>query len=263
MERILWWRPLAARGLLAGVLASGCSGLAAAPGPVHYGVPGGTLVIDTARQTVHIRTTGANGHTCRVDGQQIGPQRVAADGGCHFQLGRTADGQGLRVQVPADAQAACRAGCGQRAGFDGDYRRMPARCLAPARAQTLAEAGALAGQSNRAWTTLATTHAACAGFMAFAEDWEWRNQRAAAAYQRGRLADCARLSASVLAGGRSFTLPGEAEPFSATPSDADTARPLLQAARAQLALCAAGDAAGRAPVSPAPRPDPAPPTSSR
>lgn len=211
---------------------------------VEYGTAGGwgTMRLDREAGSVSIDVVAANAHTCGVRGRLTGPQldRVEAQEGCRFQLQAKAQGI-VTVIVDEAAREACRGNCGVRAWFEGDYLPLPVACTPSGLAGRQREAlQAYRGKRfDRAFQLWSQGLADCEKTMSWAEVWGWRNDAAIAAFHLGRRDECSRLAQAVLDDAKRFTLDGETEPFSFAPSDAETARPLLAAARHNLAKCKA------------------------
>jgi hypothetical protein len=210
--------------------------------PVEYGTQGGggTMRLDRARRGVSIDVLGVNAHSCSVRGRLTGAQldRVEAPEACSFQLQSKAHGV-FAVIVDDAARDACRGFCGARAWFEGDYLPLPAACTQTGLSNRQREAlkayhGKRFDDAFRLWSQ---GLAGCEKTMSWPDVWRWRNDAAIAAAHAGHAADCTRLSQAVLADAKRFTLDGETEPFTFAPSDADTARPLISAARHNLGRC--------------------------
>lgn len=84
----------------------------------------GSLRIEDRGGTRHFAlfAQGANGHLCDLSGTVQGSRAITDDGDCTLAL--APQGDTLRISGPE----ACRAYCGARAGFEGDYVRLPAPC---------------------------------------------------------------------------------------------------------------------------------------
>lgn len=215
---------------------------AAYAAPVEYGTKDGwgTLLLDRAGRSVSIEVLAANAHTCAVKGRLVGAaqDRAEAEDGCRFQL--QPKGQGaLAVIVDEPAREACRAYCGARAWFEGDYLPLPAACTLAGLTSRQRE-GLQAYRAKRheaAFQIWSQGLSACEPTMPWSAVWRWRNDAAIAALHAGRSTDCQRLSRAVLEDAMRFTPDGETEPFAFAPTDADVARPLIAAARHNLAKC--------------------------
>ncbi len=209
---------------------------------VEYGTQSGwgRMLLDHGKQSVSIHTVIVNGHSCTVRGRLTGAalDRAETEQGCRFQLQRKAQGA-LAVVIDDAAHDACRANCGARASFDGDYLPLPAACTQAGLARRQREAlQAYRGKRyDAAFQLWSGGLANCEPTMAWPAVWAWRNDAAISAAHAGRTADCQRLSQAVLADVKGVTLPGETEPFTFAPSDAYTAQPLIAAARHNLAQC--------------------------
>lgn len=210
--------------------------------PVEYGTENGwgTMRLDRVSRRVSIEVVAANAHVCDVRGRLTGSElgRVEAQDGCTFQLLPKADGA-LAVAVDAAARDACRGHCGARAWFEGDYLPLRAACTQSGldRRQREALQAYRAKRFDAAFGLWSQGLAQCEKTMSWAAVWRWRNDAAIAAAHAGRAADCQRLSQAVLADAKRFTPDGGTEPFGFAPTDADTARPLVAAARHNLARC--------------------------
>jgi len=216
--------------------------LTANAAPVEYGTQGGggTMLLDRERHSVSIDVLGVNAHSCAVRGRLTGakPDRVEAEQGCTFQLQAKAQGM-FTVVVDEAARDACRGHCGARAWFEGDYLPLPAACTQAGLSRRQREAlqayqGKRFDDAFRLWSQ---GLADCEKTMSWSAIWRWRNDAGIAAARAGRAADCTSLSQAVLAGAKRFTLDGETEPFTFAPSDAETAKPLISAARHNLTRC--------------------------
>ncbi|MCE4554032.1 hypothetical protein [Pelomonas cellulosilytica] len=229
------------RVLCSWLVLSACVPMLAVAAPVEYGTDAGwgRLLLDRAKRTVAIEVVGINGHSCDVQATLVGSQGDRAEAeACRFQL--QPKGQGtLTVVVDEAARDACRENCGARAWFEGDYAPLIAACTRSA-LQRRQQEGLQAYRGKRFDAALQLWSQgldACEKTMAWADVWRWRNDAAIAASHAGRAAECQKLSQAVLDDAESLTQPGDAEPFSFAPSDADTARPLIAAARHNLAKC--------------------------
>ncbi len=210
--------------------------------PVEYGTLGGrgTMLLDREGRSVNLDVLGVNGHSCSVRGRLSGQKldRVEAEEGCKFQLQPKAQAV-LTVVVDEAARDACRSNCGARAWFEGDYQPLPAACTQKGLARQQGDAlrayqGKRFDDAFRLWSQ---GLADCETTMHWSAIWRWRNDASIAAAHAGHAADCTRLSQAVLADVKRFTLEGETEPFTFAPGDAETARPLISAARHNLARC--------------------------
>lgn len=204
----------------------------------------GWLRLQTATRQIDVETIGANGHFCGVSATLAAPlppsgtvPASTADG-CRFTLASTVDGR-LTLAIDEGTREACRLYCGMRAGFEGEFRRLAGECTAAAldARHKRGLAAYRAGRHAEAHGLWAPALARCAASMHWSQRWGWRNDAAIAAFHAGQKAECMRLSQAVLADARRFTQDGDDEPFGNAPTDADGARPLLQAARHNLAKC--------------------------
>jgi hypothetical protein len=214
---------------------------AATAAPVEYGTEAGWghMQLYRSSRSVTIDVVGTNGHTCDVEARLTGPRLDRAEAqSCKFQLQPKPQGR-IAVVVDEDARDACREHCGARAWFEGDYLPLVDACtLAGLNRQQGEALQAYRGKRyEAAYQRWSQGLAACEKTMSWADVWRWRNDAAIAASHAGRSADCQRLSQAVLADVAGATLQGETEPFSFAPSDADTARPLIAAARHNLTKC--------------------------
>jgi len=213
----------------------------AAAAPMEYGTEAGWghMLLDRSSGSVSIDVVGTNGHTCDVGARLTGPHLDRAEvQSCRFQLQTKAQGR-IAVVVEDDARDACREHCGARAWFEGDYLPLAAACTRTGLDRQQGEA-LRAYRGKRyvvAFQLWSQRLAACEKTMTWAEVWRWRNDAAIAASHAGRAADCRQLSQAVLADVAAVTLQGETEPFTFAPSDAETARPLIAAARHNLTRC--------------------------
>jgi len=209
---------------------------------VEYGSAGGggRLLLNRQHRHISIEVVGVNGHTCDVKGRLTGValDRVEAGENCSFHLQSKAQG-GVAVIVDENSRDACRANCGARAWFEGDYMPLSSACTRAGLEQQQRQAlqNYRAKRYDTAYGQWSKGLSACEKTMDWASIWRWRNDAAVAAAHAGRAADCRRLSQAVLNDLPGVTLPGETEPFTFAPTDADTARPLISAARNNLSLC--------------------------
>lgn len=215
--------------LAAGALAAT---LQAGAAPADYGTERGwgSLTLDRAARTFAISTVGANAHTCELQGRLSGAKlnEGTADS-CRITLTEGRDGR-IIVAATQATEEACRQFCGMRAYFDGDYLPLPAACRPDALRQQHARglADYRAKRFDAALQTWGAGLAACERLMNRFGVWGWRNDMAIAAHRLGRHADCIQWSQAVL---------DEAAPIDFPPTDADTAAPLLKAARFNLGQC--------------------------
>lgn len=104
------------------------------PGEYVYEGGGGTLAVEVAngKLTFAIETVGANAHTCGLAGTVTGLEgRTGADGGLPACVFRLTPRSGA-VTIGVETDEACRAFCGVRAVFEGEYRRPAPPCRARA-----------------------------------------------------------------------------------------------------------------------------------
>lgn len=206
--------------------------LQAGAAPVDYGTERGwgLLTLDRAARTFAISAVGANAHTCDVQGRLGGAKlNEGSAEACRITF---TEGRGGRIAVAATpaTEEACRQFCGMRAYFDGDYEPLPAACRPDALRQQHARglADYRAKRFDAALQAWGAGLAACERLMDRFGVWGWRNDMAIAAHRLGRHADCIQWSQAVL---------DEAAPIDFAPTDADTAAPLLKAARFNLGQC--------------------------
>ncbi|HVE53921.1 MAG TPA: hypothetical protein VNB23_11120 [Ramlibacter sp.] len=136
-----------------------------------------------------LESTGANGHTCNIEGKIVRGRALLEDG-CELTFERR--GEALHVARSGPRPEACRQYCGARAGFDGDYFREPAQCRNPAvkaqRAAFLADykARRFAAATARFEKLLGE----CGRFRWWMDEAEVRNDLALAQHRAGRTAEC-------------------------------------------------------------------------
>jgi len=192
----------------------------------------GTLTIRNGQFT--IETIGANGHTCELGGKLQGQTGVAsdgADGTCRL----TFSGSQGRLNIDTGQTDACRAFCGMRAMFDGEYRKAPATCTAHARSTRLN--GAHAAYAKKQYADARDAFAAligeCKPFMSWIEIDSARSDLALAHYHLGENAQCLATLADTIAVRALDELP---------PTDADDYRSTGKAILFNEGLCKAAAA---------------------
>ncbi|WP_410482495.1 hypothetical protein [Ralstonia flatus] len=180
--------------MIAGLLASAwamAAGPAVEPGEYVYilgGSASGTMTVKGS--SFNITTIGGNCHTCAIEGTFRGRVGVDKDEGtCRIAVSGNKDA--LKLDSSATAEA-CRAFCGMRAMFDGDYRRAPAACTDPQRQARIGQAHKqyAAKDYDAARTTLRSLLSECDPFMDWIERDKARSDLAVTEYHRGDNAQC-------------------------------------------------------------------------
>lgn len=223
-------------------------GLAAAsaatlsPAPGEYVPSGGWGVLRVTRGAgdaaqFSIRSEGANGHSCALDGELRGGSvllsHVPPGVACVVRFTVRGDA----VDVSTNEDPSCQPSfCGVRAGFTGQYLRTPPGCNAAQRRKTGAEfKQAYDAKSFRLAQVLARRLLdRCADTMDWNERSRLRIDLAVTEYHLGRYADCiATLQPLAEDAARSDADLRERLP----PADYENDLPIVQAARTNLRLC--------------------------
>ncbi|HEY8359915.1 MAG TPA: hypothetical protein VIL30_20860 [Ramlibacter sp.] len=184
--------------LLAAFLASAAVFLAASASAQQPAA--GTYVREGGSGTLQVReggaftleSLGANGHTCTLDGTVLRGRAATAEG-CAVRFERKAGAIQVAPEGKSDAaRDACRAHCGMRAHFEGDYFPQPAACrnasVAAERAAFLVDYKAKRFQP--AATRLQKLLDACGRLLWWMTDAEVRNDLALAQHRAGDGAAC-------------------------------------------------------------------------
>ncbi len=191
----------------------------------------GTLEVKAGNHFT-IATSGANFHTCDLEGSIVAGKAKMKDSACVVSF----KPQGADVLVEDNTHGGCHEFCGARGSFEGLYRKPPPVCVKAAMAQSRNTfkkrydakdyAGALA-----ALQPVATQ---CKNFLHWIELGRVQNDLAITQYHLGDKAGC------------QTTLKDFAEDAAKTdaqvrddypPSDADVYLPVLKAARTNLKKC--------------------------
>ncbi len=189
--------------LLAGLLATAAGVHAAEPAPGDYATrPGwGSLSIrdGDGKRTFELSAIGANGHVCNLSGTLQGSAATLEDvGSGRCELRFAVHGDVLEVS----GSDGCRGYCGARAGFEGEYARLPAGCSAPER--TRRGDRFLADYRGRryaaALATLDATRGECGAFFDWLDRDQHANDRAITLLHLGRPAECLAALDTTLAG---------------------------------------------------------------
>jgi hypothetical protein len=216
------------------------------PSPGTYQTEGGWGVLRVTREgpatlRFRLRTEGANGHSCGLDGAiQGGIASLSPEGAgevCRVFFGR----DGEAVVVSTNGVGACRYYCGARASFEGRYLPSRAGCSEPERKVARREFKARydAGEYAAALARLQPVLERCAGSTPWLEAGWIRNDVAITQFRLGAPADCLRTLAPLRAdAARSEAEIREAFP----PSDADRYLGILRATRSNAARCEAAAA---------------------
>lgn len=219
-------------------LSAVASAAPAAPPPssaaaaASYVTPLGWGTLSLTANRFELLAMGSNGHSCTLDGPRKGALGDAGEG-CQVQFTPLPGGQLKVAPAAATMDAACRAFCGVRAGFEGTYHPMPAGCSDDER-RARREAGLKAyragrhGEAAARWAALAD---ACGDYLHWTEAYPLSNDRAVAAYHLGRLDECVALS-------RPVADEEQLQMFRQTaPMDYDVLLPFQRAAHFNLQRC--------------------------
>ncbi|WP_295976227.1 hypothetical protein [uncultured Xanthomonas sp.] len=225
------------------LLALACGAGAAPPTPGVYLADGGDR-LDVARDAdglgFSLDVTGANGHTCALDGTlqgELGFTRAHDDDPASLCRTRLhAEGDAIRVE--ALTPDTCRDYCGARAWFEGDYRRAAPACVPEAAEATRARflRQYQAKDYANAERTLAALLDGCGKTLFWLDAAQVRTDLALTQYHLGDRASCLRTLAPVLERAGSGA---EDVRNSLPPSDADGFLPIARAAWHNAALCKA------------------------
>lgn len=186
---------------------------ACAPAVAEPTVPAGEYVyvengtahgeMSVAGAKFSIATTGGNCHECSVDGRFSGMHGIVDDGVSSCRFDASVGGPSVRLEIPAAQQDGCRAFCGARAVFEGEYRKPPAACTKAARSSRLEEARRAyrARDYATARAGLRGLVAECATFTDWIELDRERNDLALAELHAGDPAQCLKVLADTTAAG--------------------------------------------------------------
>jgi hypothetical protein len=216
------------------------------PGPGQYVTDRGWghLVVRPAEAGAvpfELNAVGANGHTCELGGSIVdGLAAIGSDVAgekCVVRF-RALKGGGVSVEadpssVPADA---CRAFCGARATFEGDYNRPEKGCDDGERDATRKrfQAHYDAKRFSAALATLDPLLSACSESLTWLEEARIRNDLALTHYRLNDMRGCRAVLAPLA---KDAKLSDDDIRANYPPADADDYLPEVKAARANLALC--------------------------
>ena len=221
------------------LIALGCS-VAQAVAPGEYTTAGGwgNLRVTAGKgadQRFVLRSEGANGHSCELEGNIHGQRaEVRPSPGelaCEVVFAETAHG----VEVTSNGLT-CRQFCGMRASFEGEYLRQAAVCTRPNLNQARRTALALykAGKYQQSAELLQPVVDACEEALDWLEFYKIRNDLAIALHRAGDRAGCLK----ALTPPARYEDPAELTLLSETePSVYETWLPVLKATRFNRALC--------------------------
>lgn len=241
MARWRKWAMCAWLGALVGIGAmQATTARAVEPGEYLYTEGGhahGSLVVK--KDSFAIETVGGNCHTCSISGALKGSTGTAVDGSDTCRLSITG-GKGA-LKVDSGDSDACRAYCGARAMFDGQYRQASPACTDRTRAKRLAQARALYAKKDYAGAAagFSSLIGECSTEMDWIEADSVRSDLALTQYHLGDNAQCLATLAQTAAlrnGG------DDAQPdtdFGLPPCDADNYRSTGKAILHNAALCKA------------------------
>ena len=219
-----------------GISLSGVSLRANAAGPVagEYATqPGwGSLVISAdaqGRPRFELSTVGGNGHMCELGGSLQGTNASTDDGVDACRM--TFDSDGARVSVQAVTEEACRAYCGMRAGFEGEYAVLPAACSRSARERrnTAFLSDYKAKRFPAALARLEGLERECGSFFDWLEADRFANDKAITLFHLGRPGECVAVLDNTLAAD-SHDEESLDETAQLPPSDRDLYLPIARAA---------------------------------
>ena len=180
---------------------------AAGPAAGEYATqPGwGNLVVSADAQghrRFELSTVGGNGHMCELGGSLRGTSATTEDeaiDACRM----TFDSDGVKVSVQAVTEEACRAYCGMRAGFEGEYTMLPAPCSRSARERR--NAAFLSDYKARrypaALAALVELERECGSFFDWLEQDRFANDKAITLLHLGRAGECVAVLDNTLAAG--------------------------------------------------------------
>lgn len=192
----------------------------------------GTLQIKDGK--FEIVSVGGNGHTCGVEGVMKGATGVAEDEGDVCKIDFKAKDGGY-VVTPTTPET-CRNYCGARAYFEGLYLKPAPGCAETEREATKASFKTAYGAKNyaKAQALLAPVLDKCARTLGPMETASIRNDLAITLYHLGKKADCRKVLAPLA---KDAAKKDDDLMADYPPSDWDEFKPLIKAARTNLALC--------------------------
>lgn len=213
------------------------------PEPGDYQTEGGWGRLKVTRDgpaalRFRLRTEGANGHSCGLDGVILAGVASLTPAGagevCRVFFGR----DGEAVVLSTNGAGACRYYCGARAAFEGRYLPSRTGCSEPERRTARREFKARydAGEFAAALARLQPVLARCAAATPWLEQGWIRNDVAITQLRLGAAGDCLQTLAPLRAdAARSEAEIREAHP----PSDADRYLSILRATRSNAGRCEA------------------------
>ena len=202
--------------------------------PGKYIAEHGFGTLDIKDGKFDITSVGGNGHTCGVQGEMKGATGVAEDEGDVCKIDFKAKDGGYEV-TPTTPDT-CRNYCGARAYFEGLYLKPAPGCADEAREATKKSFKTAYGAKDyaKAHALLAPVLQKCARTLGPMETASIRNDLAITLYHLGRKAECRKVLAPMAedAARKDDDLMADYPP-----SDWDAYKPLIKAARTNLALC--------------------------
>lgn len=199
----------------------------------------GRLLIAPAAQgkfSFTIMTLGANGHSCDLGGEIAhGQSTLDGDDKPPCVVKFRADTKLIAV---SDNQAStCRHYCGARAGFTGEYLRIPATCGQEAREATRREFKQLYDRKSypEALTRLQTLLEQCAATLDWLDSGLIRNDIAVTLHKLKQYPACREMLAPLVKDAKKSD---EEIREDLPPIDAEAYLPILRATRTNLRLCA-------------------------
>jgi len=212
-----------------------------APGEYLAKGGGGNLIVTRSAEgklTFSIFTTGANQHTCGLEG-------TIQAGSAIVRLGDTDDirpclvtfsKQPGGIYVESEAHEGCRAFCGARAGFDGLYLKPAPGCDSRSVSRSRARFKQLYGRKEfaKAHTILASLMGTCSQTLDGLQTYWIRNDLAVTEYHLGQFSECLRTLEPF-----QIDLASTAEEHvkDLPPADRDSMLPIIQAARFNTLRC--------------------------
>lgn len=189
---------------------------------------------DAGGQRVTIQALGANGHVCDLEGVlRDGRMPVGEEDSDHCMVLVTPNANGF--SVTSDGTGGCRAWCGMRADFEGDYLRPQPGCSSSEleRTRTVFKQQYDAGRYAQALATLRPTLKTCERTLLMFEEWEIRNDLAVTASHLGDVATCREALAPFM-----DSLDGDDHAWEELPPmEAGIYRDVLDAAAVNARLC--------------------------
>jgi hypothetical protein len=206
-----------------------------APGNYVFEGGNGELTIKAARsdgQPFSINTMGGNAHSCGLEGVVKANKAVVGDSACTLSF--EVVGTTIEVKIQEAAEA-CRAYCGMRAGFTGNYLKPQPECV-PSRVKTERDRfKALFGARSfgKARDELLPIVEKCEKVVSVF-DWYWiLNDLAVTLHDLDDDAGCLKLLAPL----QEFAAERDDEIGTGEPAYADVQRKIAKATRFNLELC--------------------------